>query len=284
MTKPLTAALNPIAFKLGGLQVHWYGIIIAVAVLLAVWLAMREAPKRHVDEDHILNLVLWALPFALIGARAYYVAFEWSYYKDNPGQIIAIWNGGIAIYGALIASVIVFLIYCRVKWLPAWLILDIAAPTVMIAQSIGRWGNFMNQEAYGASTTLDYLRGLHLPNFIISQMQINGVYHQPTFLYESMWNLVGFLLIMTVRHHKGWFKQGEIFLSYVMWYAFGRFFIEGMRMDSLYTFAGIRVSQLLSIILFIAAAAIWAYRRKWDDLPWYLDGDPLGARTKAVKE
>jgi phosphatidylglycerol:prolipoprotein diacylglycerol transferase len=268
------AALNPIALQLGGLEIHWYGVIIACGVLLAVWLAMKESVRRGISDDHILNLVLWALPFALIGARTYYVAFEWPYYSQHPSEIIAIWHGGIAIYGALIASVIVFLVYCRVKWLPAWLVLDIAAPTVMIAQAIGRWGNFMNQEAFGAKTTLTYLRGLHLPEFIIQQMNISGAYRQPTFLYESMWNVVGFILIMSIRHHKGWFKQGEIFLSYVMWYAFGRFFVEGMRTDSLYLIPGLRISQALSIVLFVVALGLWIYRRH-QDIAWYLDGDPL---------
>ncbi|WP_125704778.1 prolipoprotein diacylglyceryl transferase [Lacticaseibacillus daqingensis] len=268
------AALNPIAVRLGGLEVHWYGVIIACGVLLAVTLAMREATRRGVDSDHILNLVLWALPFALIGARLYYVAFEWPYYAAHPAEIIAIWHGGIAIYGALIASVIVFLVYCRAKWLPAWLILDIAAPTVMIAQAIGRWGNFMNQEAYGAKTSLAFLQGLHLPSFIITQMNIAGAYRQPTFLYESAWNVAGFILIMSVRHHKDWFKQGEVFLSYVMWYSFGRFFVEGMRTDSLYLMPGLRVSQLLSILLFVAAAGLWVYRRR-QNTPWYLDGNKL---------
>lgn len=271
------AALNPIALRLGGLEIHWYGIIIASAVLIAVYLAMREATKRGINSDHILNLVLWALPFALIGARLYYVIFEWPYYSAHPDQIIAIWNGGIAIYGALIASVIVFLIYCRVEWLPGWLVLDIAAPTVMLAQAIGRWGNFMNQEAFGAPTTLTYLRSLHLPEFIIQQMNIGGIFRQPTFLYESTWNLIGFILIMSVRHHRGWFKQGEIFLSYVLWYSFGRFFVEGMRTDSLYLAAGLRVSQLLSIVLFVVALGLLIYRRSREDTPWYLDGNPLKA-------
>ncbi|WP_461213267.1 prolipoprotein diacylglyceryl transferase [Lacticaseibacillus sp. GG6-2] len=270
----MLAALNPIALQLGGLEIHWYGVIIACGVLLAVWLAMREAVRRGISDDHILNLVLWALPFALIGARTYYVAFEWGYYSQHPSEIIAIWHGGIAIYGALIASVIVFLVYCRVKWLPAWLVLDIAAPTVMIAQSIGRWGNFMNQEAFGAKTTLAYLRGLHLPEFIVQQMNISGAYRQPTFLYESMWNLVGFVLIMSVRHHTHWFKQGEIFLSYVMWYSFGRFFVEGMRTDSLYLIPGLRISQALSIILFVVALGLVIYRRR-RQVDWYMDGDPL---------
>ncbi|WP_179396249.1 prolipoprotein diacylglyceryl transferase [Lacticaseibacillus absianus] len=270
----MLAALNPIAVRLGGLEIHWYGVIIACGVLLAVYLAMKEAARRGVAEDHILNLVLWALPFALIGARLYYVAFEWPYYAAHPGEIIAIWHGGIAIYGALIASVIVFLVYCRAKWLPAWLILDIAAPTVMIAQAIGRWGNFMNQEAYGAKTTLAFLKGLHLPAFIIQQMNIAGAYRQPTFLYESAWNVAGFILIMSVRHHRDWFKQGEVLLSYVMWYSFGRFFVEGMRTDSLYLMPGLRVSQLLSIVLFVAAVGLWVYRRR-QDIPWYLDGNKL---------
>jgi phosphatidylglycerol:prolipoprotein diacylglycerol transferase len=132
----------------------------------------------------------------------------------------------------------------------------------------------MNQEAFGAKTTLAYLRGLHLPEFIIQQMNISGAYRQPTFLYESMWNLVGFILIMSIRHHKGWFKQGEIFLSYVMWYAFGRFFVEGMRTDSLYLISGLRISQALSIVLFVVALGLWIYRRR-QDIAWYLDGDPL---------
>jgi len=270
----MMAALNPIALQLGGLAIHWYGIIIASGVLLAVYLSSKEATRRNVNEDHILNLILWALPFTLIGARLYYVAFKWPYYAAHPSEIIAIWHGGIAIYGGLIAAVIVFIVYTRVQWLSIWLILDIVSPTVMIAQAIGRWGNFMNQEAFGAVTSKAFLEGIHLPNFIIQQMFINGAYRQPTFLYESFWNVVGFALIMSVRHHSHWFKQGEIFLSYVMWYSFGRFFIEGMRTDSLYVMPGLRVSQLLSVILFVSAIAIWAYRRRHNNL-WYLDGNEL---------
>lgn len=273
----MLAALNPIAWQLGALQIHWYGVIIASGVVLAVYLAVREAKRRQVSEDHILNLVLYALPFALIGARAYYVAFEWPYYAAHPGEIIAIWHGGIAIYGALIAAAIVFIIYCRVKDLSAWLVLDIAAPTVMIAQAIGRFGNFMNQEAYGQITTLAFLKTLHLPDFITQQMLIGGHYRMPTFLFESAWNVAGFILIMSVRHHQHWFKQGEIFLSYVLWYSFGRFFVEGMRTDSLYVTAGLRVSQLLSIVLFVGALGLWIYRRRQRQTPWYLEGNQNAA-------
>lgn len=267
------AALNPIALRLGALEIHWYGVIIASGVILAVYLAVQEAKRRNVSEDHILNLVLYSLPFALIGARLYYVAFEWSYYAQHPGEIIAIWHGGIAIYGALLAAAIVFIVYCRVKDLSIWLVLDIAAPTVMLAQAIGRWGNFMNQEAFGQITSLSFLHELHLPEWLVQQMLIGGHYRMPTFLFESAWNVCGFILIMSIRHHKNWFKQGEVFLTYVLWYSFGRFFVEGMRTDSLYITAGLRVSQLLSIILFVSAVIIFVYRRRQKQTPWYLEGN-----------
>jgi phosphatidylglycerol:prolipoprotein diacylglycerol transferase len=267
------AALNPIALRLGALEIHWYGVIIASGVILAVYLAVQEAKRRNVSEDHILNLVLYSLPFALIGARLYYVAFEWSYYAQHPSEIIAIWHGGIAIYGALLAAAIVFIVYCRIKDLSIWLVLDIAAPTVMLAQAIGRWGNFMNQEAFGQITSLSFLHELHLPEWLAQQMLIGGHYRMPTFLFESAWNVCGFILIMSIRHHKNWFKQGEIFLTYVLWYSFGRFFVEGMRTDSLYITAGLRVSQLLSIILFVSAVIIFVYRRRQKQTPWYLEGN-----------
>jgi phosphatidylglycerol:prolipoprotein diacylglycerol transferase len=267
------AALNPIALRLGALEIHWYGVIIASGVILAVYLAVQEAKRRNVSEDHILNLVLYSLPFALIGARLYYVAFEWSYYAQHPGEIIAIWHGGIAIYGALLAAAIVFIVYCRVKDLSIWLVLDIAAPTVMLAQAIGRWGNFMNQEAFGQITSQSFLHELHLPEWLVQQMLIGGHYRMPTFLFESAWNVCGFILIMSIRHHKNWFKQGEVFLTYVLWYSFGRFFVEGMRTDSLYITAGLRVSQLLSIILFVSAVIIFVYRRRQKQTPWYLEGN-----------
>lgn len=268
----LVGALNPIALQLGPLEIHWYGVIIATAVVLAVALALQEAKRRRVSEDDILNLILWALPFSLIGARLYYVIFEWPYYQANPGEIIKIWHGGIAIYGGLIAASIVFIIYCRNHALSAWLILDIAAPTVMLAQAIGRWGNFMNQEAYGGVTSLHFLQQFHLPNWLIQQMLIDGSYRQPTFLYESVWNLIGFAILMSIRHRTGWFKQGEILLSYIMWYAFGRFFVEGMRTDSLYL-GPLRVSQIVSIVLLIGAIAVWIWRRRQKQVPDYLAGN-----------
>ncbi len=267
-------ALNPIAFHLGPIAVHWYGVIIASGVILAVYLAVTEGKKRGINPDDIYDMILWALPAALICARLYYVIFQWGYYKDNPGEIIQIWDGGIAIYGSLIGAMIVVIWFCRRRFIPVWLMLDVAAPTVILAQSIGRWGNFMNQEAFGKVTSLAYLQALHLPRFIIHQMYISGAYRQPTFLYESLWSFLGFLVLITLRHNPNFFKQGEVFLTYVMWYSFGRFFIEGMRTDSL-MFLNLRVSQILSIILFLGAFALIVYRRRQHDNPWYLEGNTL---------
>ncbi|SER61040.1 Prolipoprotein diacylglyceryl transferase [Isobaculum melis] len=276
MMNAVLAALNPVAFSIGKIEVFWYGIIIATGVLLAIILAIRESEKRHINGDYIVDMMLWALPISIIGARLYYVAFEWQYYVDHPSEIIAIWNGGLAIYGGLIAGCATIYVFTKKKGLPFWLMLDIAAPSVIIAQAIGRWGNFMNQEAHGAETTRSFLEGLHLPTFIIDNMQINGVYYQPTFLYESLWNLLGFVLILVLRQRKQLLKQGEVIFSYIIWYAFGRFFIEGMRTDSLMLFDTMRVSQLLSIVLFVGAIGLWFYRRKkYPTNRYYLEGAPI---------
>ncbi|AHA04679.1 MAG: prolipoprotein diacylglyceryl transferase [Pediococcus pentosaceus] len=272
-------ALNPIAFNLGGIQVHWYGIIIASAVVLATILAVQEAKRRRIDPDSIYDLILWALPVAIITARMYYVIFEWGYYQNHVDEIVRVWDGGIAIYGALIGAGIVVYLFCRANWIPVWLMLDIIAPVLIMAQGIGRWGNFMNQEAFGRITSLAFLQSLHLPHFIIQQMLIDGAYRQPTFLYESLWDILGFIVLMSLRHKKHLFKQGEVFLSYVIWYAFGRFFVEGMRTDSL-MLLGIRVSQWLSVILFIGAIGILVFRRKsmQERLPDYLEGNQLSPK------
>lgn len=272
-------ALNPIAFNLGGIQVHWYGIIIASAVVLATILAVQEAKRRRIDPDSIYDLILWALPVAITTARMYYVIFEWGYYQNHVDEIVRVWDGGIAIYGALIGAGIVVYLFCRANWIPVWLMLDIIAPVLIMAQGIGRWGNFMNQEAFGRITSLTFLQSLHLPHFIIQQMLIDGAYRQPTFLYESLWDILGFIVLMSLRHKKHLFKQGEVFLSYVIWYAFGRFFVEGMRTDSL-MLLGIRVSQWLSVILFIGAIGILVFRRKSmrERLPDYLEGNQLSPK------
>lgn len=267
--------ISPDAFVIGNFSVKWYGVIMAVAIILAVSMAIVEGRKRQIESEDFLDLLLWVVPLGYIGARIYYVIFEWDYYSKHPDQIIAIWNGGIAIYGGLIAGLIVLLIFSYRRMLPPFLMLDVITPGVMAAQILGRWGNFFNQEAHGGPTTLHFLQSLHLPDFIINQMKIGGTYYQPTFLYESFFNLIGLILILVLRHRKHLFKQGEVFMLYLGWYSIVRFFVEGLRTDSLYLTSGIRISQLLSLILFIAVIALFIYRRKVVKPKWYLDGSGL---------
>lgn len=267
--------INPVAFKLGNLSVKWYGIIMAVAIILAVSMAIFEGRKRQIESDDFMDLLLWAVPLGYVGSRIYYVIFEWNYYSQHLDEIIAIWNGGIAIYGGLLAGLAVLLVFCYKRMLPPFLMLDIITPGVMAAQILGRWGNFINQEAHGGPTTLAFLQSLHLPDFIINQMKIGGVYYQPTFLYESFFNLIGLLIILLLRHRKHLFKQGEIFMLYLAWYSVVRFFVEGMRTDSLYLWGSIRVSQMLSVILLIVVIVLFIYRRRIVKPKWYLDGSGL---------
>lgn len=271
----LNLVINPVAFQIGNLSVKWYGIIMACGIVLACWMAISEGKKRQIIPDDFIDLLLWAVPLGFVGARAYYVIFEWSYFSAHPDQIIAIWNGGIAIYGGLLAGLATLLVFAYKRMLPPFLLLDIIAPGVLAAQVLGRWGNFINQEAHGSSVSLSFLQNLHLPEFIIQQMKIGGTYYQPTFLYESFFNLIGLILILSLRHKKHLFKQGEVFLAYVMWYAAVRFFVEGMRTDSLYIWGTLRVSQCLSAVLFVGAIILCLYRRKKVKPAWYLDGSGL---------
>ncbi|BAP86203.1 prolipoprotein diacylglyceryl transferase [Paucilactobacillus hokkaidonensis JCM 18461] len=268
----LGTAINPIALKLGPIQIHWYGVIIASAVIIALTLSVREGQRVGIESDNFYDYILWALPAAIIFARAYYVIFEWGYYSQHPAEIIAVWDGGIAIYGSLIGALLVMWFFCRSRSISIWIMLDVVAPTVILAQGIGRWGNFMNQEAFGKITSHAFLQDLHLPTFIINQMYISGAYRIPTFFYESCWDVLGFVVLIILRHRHHLFRQGEIFLSYVMWYSAGRFVIEGMRTDSLMIGNTIRVSQVLSVILFVGAIALFIIRRR-HKYPWYLEID-----------
>ena len=261
--------VNPTAFTLFGIEIQWYAIIIVSAIILVSWLASKEAVRVGLREDDVVDMMLWALPISIIGARLYYVLFELDYYIENPGQILAIRNGGLAIYGGLIAGGLVIFFFTRHRFISTWKFLDIAAPSVILAQGIGRWGNFMNHEAYGGVVSRNFLESLHLPKFIIENMYIDGEYRQPTFLYESVWNVLGFIVLIILRRKPNFLKEGELALAYIIWYSFGRFFIEGMRTDSLWIGDVIRVSQMLSGLLFIGAIALLIYRRKKMNLPFY---------------
>ncbi|MDU7056415.1 MAG: prolipoprotein diacylglyceryl transferase, partial [Enterococcus hirae] len=190
-------------------------------------------------------------------------------YIADPIQIFNIRSGGLAIYGGLIAGAITLYFFTKYHFISMWTFLDIAAPSVLLAQAIGRWGNFMNHEAYGPVTTRIFLENLHIPRFIIDNMYIEGFYRQPTFLYESVWSLIGFILLLFLRNKKHLLKKGEVLLVYVMWYSFGRFFIEGLRTDSLYFLGVIRISQLLSAFLFVGTIILFIWRRKKGNLPDY---------------
>ncbi|EDJ8354970.1 prolipoprotein diacylglyceryl transferase [Listeria monocytogenes] len=268
--------LDPVAIQIGSISVKWYGVIIASAVVIALLLALSEANKRKMDKEIIVDLLIWAIPISIISARIYYVIFEWDFYKNNLGEIVKIWHGGIAIYGALIGAVLTAIIFSRIKKISFWQLADVVAPSLIIAQAIGRWGNFMNQEAHGAETTRSFLESLHLPDFIINQMYIDGAYYQPTFLYESLWNVLGFVILLIIRRTK--IRRGELFLGYVIWYSFGRFFIEGMRTDSL-MWGDFRVSQALSFLLIVLSIGIIIYRRLKMNPPYYME-DKFGKVVK----
>ncbi|EAC6773240.1 prolipoprotein diacylglyceryl transferase [Listeria monocytogenes] len=268
--------LDPVAIQIGSISVKWYGVIIASAVVIALLLALSEANKRKMDKEIIVDLLIWAIPISIISARIYYVIFEWDFYKNNLGEIVKIWHGGIAIYGALIGAVLTAIIFSRIKKISFWQLADVVAPNLIIAQAIGRWGNFMNQEAHGAETTRSFLESLHLPDFIINQMYIDGAYYQPTFLYESLWNVLGFIVLLIIRRTK--IRRGELFLGYVIWYSFGRFFIEGMRTDSL-MWGDFRVSQVLSLLLIVLSIGIIIYRRMKMNPPYYME-DKFGKVVK----
>lgn len=256
--------LDPIAIRLGPIAIHWYALIIMTGVALAVYLACKEGPRKKISADDVTDFILIAFPLAILGARLYYVIFEWSYYSQHLGEIFAIWNGGIAIYGGLITGAIVLFIFSYYRMIKPIDFLDVIAPGVMLAQSIGRWGNFVNQEAYGG--IVDHLN--YLPSFIQKQMYIDGAYRQPTFLYESLWNLLGFAIIMFLRRRPNLLKQGELLVFYLIWYGCGRFVIEGMRTDSL-MLLGLRVSQWLSVVLVFLGLVLLVSRRRKANISYY---------------
>lgn len=241
--------IDPIAFQIGPFAVRWYGILIGTGVLVAFIIGMRQGKRLGFKEDLFYDLVIWGVPAGIIGARLYYVIFEWKTFASNPIRAFHTWEGGLAIHGALIAAVLVGVLITRRYKVNFWDIADIAAPSIIIAQAIGRWGNFVNQEAYGYETNLPWA------------MYIDGAYRHPTFLYESLWNLLVFFFLLWLRRQK-FIRSGEIFLSYLALYSVGRFFIEGLRTDSL-MLGPIRVAQLISagLIAFVIVFAL--FRRKY---------------------
>ena len=250
---------DPVAFTVFGKDIYWYGIIIATGFLLAVLYMLHRAKDFGVTQDDVLDMILWAVPIGVICARLYYCIFYWELYADDPISILYIWEGGLAIFGGIIGGAITLLVVAKVKKIPATVLLDLAGMGVIIGQLVGRWGNFMNREAHGAVTDAFLKMGLQDAAGVVT-------YYHPTFLYESVWNLIGFIGLHFFSKKRKF--DGEVFLLYVAWYGLGRVWIEGLRTDSLYlfnwTFLGqpIRVSQALSLLLAVTAAVMLFYNIK----------------------
>ncbi len=236
----------PKGFSLFGLDIRLYGIIIAVGLLAAVIYGLKRKEQFGLTEDDILDGVLSIVPVAIIFARAYYCLFSWEEFADNPISVLYIWQGGIAIYGGVIGAVLGIIVYCRIKKIKLGAVLDIVALGFLIGQSVGRWGNFFNREAFGAETESFFRMGLTNAAGVVT-------YYHPTFLYESVWNAVGFVILHFLSKRRQY--DGQIALGYAAWYGLGRTFIEGLRTDSLY-WGNFRVSQLLAAVSCFCAVAV----------------------------
>ncbi len=266
------AHLDRVAFTVFGKNVYWYGIFIGLAVVIGIFLAMKEAKRTGQNPDMYLDFVLYALIFSVIGARLYYVIFSWDFYSAHPEKIFALREGGLAIYGGIIGAVLTAVVYCKVKKADFWLLADTAAPCLVFGQMLGRWGNFFNREAFGGFT-----EGLFAMRYQLSQVRAGDVSQEvmehlmnfggvdyiqvhPTFLYESLWNLCVFLILIFLRPRKKF--DGQIFGLYLLGYAMGRVWIEGLRTDQLQV-GGFAVSQMLSGALIIVSVCFmaWKYNR-----------------------
>jgi phosphatidylglycerol---prolipoprotein diacylglyceryl transferase len=259
----LKMTINRVAFEVFGIPIYWYGIIIATGFLLAVLLALKGSKDFGIEPDNILDIALYTAPAAIVSARLFYVIFSWSQFADNPIDIFNTRKGGLAIYGGVIGALIVAFIFARRKKINALNMVDFCIPFVAMAQGIGRWGNFFNQEAFGSATNLPWRMNSETVNSYLSSVQSNldlkqwGVH--PTFLYESLWNFAVFFLLLWFRKKKK--LDGEVFFLYMILYGVGRFFIEGLRTDSLMV-GNLRISQVLAAAFVIVFTAIFYYRRK----------------------
>lgn len=265
------ASPGPIIFQLGPLAIRWYGLLIAIALAIGITLAQRLAQRRGLDPDAVADLSIWLVLGALPAARLYYVAFEWDRYADNPLSAFAIWQGGIAIHGAILGGMLAALLFARLNRLSFWALADVVAPALVLGQAIGRWGNFFNSEAFGRPTNLPWR--VYIPP-AQRPPELGAVeYYHPTFLYESLWNLGVFALVLWLffwgLRHPARLKTGTLFLVYFATYSLGRFWIEGLRLDSL-MLGPLRMAQVVSLtgIVLGVAGLLWLYvgRRSLPDV------------------
>ena len=241
--------MNRVFVSIGPINIYWYSVLIISAILIGIHFSSKVAEKNGLGKTTIIDLIFGLIFIGVVGARLYYVVFNFSIFKDDLISIFKVWEGGLAIYGAVIAGIIYIWYYAKKKNISFIKMLDICSLSLLLGQAIGRWGNFFNSEAYGGITTYSKLKSMHIPPFIIKGMYIDGAYREPTFLYESIWCLIGVLILWYIRKKKI-YKMGNQVSFYMIWYGIGRFIIESMRSDSLYL-GNFRVSQIVSIILVV---------------------------------
>lgn len=242
--------MSPEIFTIGSFSLRWYSLLIIIGVFLAYTIIMSEANRFHIKKDFMFNLLFWTIIFGILGARIYYVIFEWNYYRFNPGEIFKIWNGGLAIHGGMIFGLITVILYCKKYNVDSRKILDMIVPGLILAQAIGRWGNFFNAEAYGSAVEYQTLVNMKIiPSFIIDNMYINGAYHLPMFYFESLACFIGFIILLIVRKAK-YAKKGQILGTYLIWYGIIRTIIEIFRTDSLMLF-NVKAAQVVGAIMIL---------------------------------
>ena len=260
-------SMNPILFTINGIEIRWYSVLLLTGMLIGILMIIKESKRFNLSKDFAFNMCFWTIIFGLIGARAYYVIFNYNLYQDNLLDIFKVWEGGLAIHGGLIVGFITLYIYCKRYNVNPYKMTDIVVVPLLLGQAIGRWGNFFNGEAHGSATSLLKLRELHIPEKIIEGMKIGNTYYHPTFFYESVYCAIGFIILLFVRRYR-YLKRGQLTSIYLMYYSFGRFFIEALRTDSL-MLGGFKVAQIVSLILFIVGLVMFTIlskKGKFEDL------------------
>lgn len=252
--------MNPLLIQIGNFKIYWYSVMILLGVLLGCYIVIKEAKKYNISKEKISDMLFYTVLFGIIGARLYYVIFNLDYYINNPIDIIKVWEGGLAIHGGIIVGVIYLIYYTKKNNLDTLLVTDICVPGLLIGQAIGRWGNFFNSEAHGPVTTLEHLKNLHIPNFIIKGMNIDGIYYIPTFFYESLWCIIGLIIIFLCRRIKK-IRISQITGFYLIWYGIGRYIIESLRTDSL-MINTLKQAQIISLIMIIIGIVLLIFSIK----------------------
>lgn len=251
--------MNPILISIGPIDIYWYSFILLIAFSLGFFLLLKMGEKQGIKKEFIYDYACYLIPICLIGARLYYVLFELDYYLNDLLAIFRVWEGGLAIHGGIIAGTLFTFFYTKKNKVNFFKLTDILVICLIIGQILGRWGNFFNGEAYGPETTLAFLKSIYLPNFIIEGMHINGSYYHPTFLYESLWNVIGLIILLIAKKYTK--KEGTLTSLYLIYYGIGRFMIESLRQDSL-MLGSLKIAQIVSIFMILFGIIIFIFFRK----------------------